>query len=78
VTPTGLEAGHVSINPSKDLRKSTVLSAAQSGAFSADFGATSGAANSLVDPDLALIMAYWPVLSAKTKAAILSMISGSG
>ncbi|HTQ39306.1 MAG TPA: hypothetical protein VMJ32_09770 [Pirellulales bacterium] len=77
----GLELGHVSKNPSKDLCKSPDSSAAQSGAIPSNFDASSDTSNSGMvgspNPDLALIISRWPTLSSDIKKQILSLLSGA-
>ena len=76
---TGLEQDSVSGNPCKDLGKSPVSSAAQSGAISGDSGATGGVScrstDTETDLDLALLVARWPTLSDAVKDAIMEMVN---
>jgi hypothetical protein len=65
VTPTGLERGSVSTNPTNDLRDPQESSAAKSGAVLADSGP--------VDADLAAVVNAWQALAVEDQQRIVAI-----
>jgi hypothetical protein len=65
MTPTGFEHDSVIANTESTLGNLALVGAAESGAVAAGYAS---------DPDLACVMAAWPVLPGHVKAAILALV----
>jgi hypothetical protein len=70
MTPTGSEPISATADSTETLRQSSLSSAAESGAFPADFRH--------FDPDLALIVERWDTLPAALRAGIIAMVQAAG
>jgi hypothetical protein len=80
---TGFEPVDIKDNSDKDLRKSTLSSAAQSGAISTDSADVSDMrcptphceTTVLADPDLALLVSRWPTLAVEMRREIMDLLN---